>query len=439
MLPRRRPSRWSDAINTLSREYAQSLDDRDPLRAFRERFYLPTGKIYLDGNSLGLASRDAESAILNAIDDWKTQAIGGWIGGDRPWFYLAEELAARMAHLVGARSSEVIVTGTTTVNLHNLVATFYHPVGRRTRILVDELDFPSDVYALRSQIRLRGLDPNENLVVVRSRDGRTLDENELIAAMTDDIALVILPSVLYRSGQLLDLECLTAAARDRGIPIGFDCCHSVGVLPHQFHDWGTDFAFWCNYKYVNGGPGAVAGLFVHEQHFGAEPGLAGWWGSDKLKQFDMSSDFTGAGNAGAWQISTPPIFSTAAVAGALRIHEEAGIDRIRAKSLALTDYLTTLVDDTLSASPYDFSIGTPREERRRGGHIALEHPDAVRIAKALKAQGIIPDFRPPNVVRLAPIPLYTTFVELWDTVAVLRQIVDRGDHQRFSAIRETVA
>jgi kynureninase len=183
----------------------------------------------------------------------------------------------------------------------------------------------------------------------------------------------------------------------------------------------------------------VGGLFVHQQHFGTEPGLAGWWGSDKLKQFDMSTDFTAAGTAGAWQISTPPIFSTAAVAGALRIHEEAGIQRIRAKSLALTGYLTRLVDEILSAPPYEFSIGTPRDDGRRGGHIALEHQDAVRIAKALKARGIVPDFRPPKIVRLAPIPLYSTFGEVWDTVQVLREIVDRGEHRLFTAERETVA
>jgi len=257
--------------------------------------------------------------------------------------------------------------------------------------------------------------------------------------MTDRVALVVLPAVLYRSGQLLDLERLTRAARARGITIGFDCAHSVGAVPHRLHDWGVDFAFWCTYKYLNGGPGAVGSLFVHERHFGTRPGLAGWWGHHKARQFDMALRFEQAPGAGAWQIGTPPVLGAAALYGALRILQEAGIDAIRAKSLDQTGYLMFLVDELLSQAPYGFSIGTPREAARRGGHVAVEHPDAIRIAKALKARGVVPDFRPPNVIRLAPIALYTTYVELWQTVQTLREIVDSGEVERFSATRETVA
>ena len=418
--------------------HAAARDEQDPLRAFRERFYIRPDRIYLDGNSLGLASRDAEAAVLAALEDWKSHAIDGWTEGPRPWFYLAEELGALQAEIVGADPAELVVTGTTTTNLHSLVSTFYRPSGRRTRILADELNFPSDVYALRSQVRLRGYDPTEHLVLARSRDGRTLDEADIVAAMTDEVALVVLPSVLYRSGQLLDLEGLTRAAHERGIPIGFDCSHSAGSVPHRLHDWDVDFAFWCSYKYLNGGPGAVGSLFVHRRHFGTLPGLAGWWGYDKQRQFNMALDFAPAAGAGAWQISTPPVVGAAALSGALRMFREAGIREIREKSLEQTGYLMFLIDELLT-SPYGFSVGNPRQDARRGGHVALEHPDAVRIAKALKGRGVVPDFRYPNVIRLAPIALYTTYVELWRTVQILREIVDAGEHRQFSAERGTVA
>ena len=421
----------------LGIDHAVARDRADPLGRFRERFYTRPDRIYLDGNSLGLASRDAEAAVLATLEDWKRLGIDGWLSGERPWFYLAEELGALEAELVGAGPEELVVTGSTTVNLHSLVSTFYRPSGARTRILADELNFPSDIYALASQVRLRGYDPDDHLVLVRSRDGRTLDEADVVAAMTDEVALVVLPAVLYRSGQLLDLERLTRVAHERGIPIGFDCAHSVGAVPHRLHDWGVDFAFWCTYKYLNGGPGAVGSLFVHERHFGAMPGLAGWWGHHKERQFDMALHFEPAPGAGAWQIGTPPVLGAATLYGSLRIFREAGIERVRAKSLDQTGYLMFLIDELLS--PLGFSVGNPREAARRGGHVALEHPDAVRIAKALKERGVIPDFRPPNVIRLAPVALYTTYAELWRTAEILREIVDSGQHERYSAARETVA
>ena len=413
---------------------ARARDARDPLRAFRDRFYLPPDKTYLDGNSLGLASRDAESAVLQALDDWKTRAIDGWLEAEPPWFYLGEQLGARPAELVGALAGAVVVTGGTTVNLHSLVATFYRPEGRRTRIAADALNFPSDLYALAAQLRLRGLDPAEQLVLVPSRDGRTIDEDDVIAAIGPDTALVVLPSVLYRGGQLLDLERLTRAAHERGVPIGFDLSHSAGTVPHRLHDWGVDFAFWCTYKYLNAGPGAVGSLFVHERHFGAAPALAGWWGSDKARQFDMAYPMAPAADAGAWQIGTIPVLSAAALLGTLGIHAEAGIERIRAKSLALTDYLIELADRLEG-----FTVGTPREHARRGGHVALEHPEAVQIARALKEAGVVPDFRPPNVIRLAPVALYTSFEDVWRAVDLLGRIVYAGAHRRLSPQRGVVA
>ena len=421
------------------RDEARARDARDPLAAFRDRFYRRPGVAYLDGNSLGLASRDAEAAVLAALEQWKRLAIDGWLAETRPWFSIGEELGALQADLVGAQPSEVVLTGSTTVDIHAMVGTFYRPSGRRTKIVADALNFPSDLYALAGQIRLHGLDPAEHLVVVQSRDGRTMDEADLIDALTDDVALLVVPSVLYRSGQLLDIERLTRAAHERGILVGFDCSHSVGAVPHRLHEWGVDWAVWCTYKYLNGGPGSLATIFVHERHHGIGPGLPGWWGSDKERQFDMSTTFTPAGNAGAWQIGTPSILGSASLFGALAITHEAGIDRIREKSLALTGWLMELVDAYLAEPPYGFEIGTPRDASRRGGHMALVHPEAVPICKALKARGLVPDFRPPNIIRVAPVALSTTYEEIWQLVAALREIVGTREYERFGAVRETVA
>ncbi|HEX5504340.1 MAG TPA: kynureninase [Thermomicrobiales bacterium] len=421
-------------------DYAAELDRADALAPFRARFYLRPDTLYFDGNSLGLLSRDAEAAVLRVLGEWKGLGIDGWLGAPTPWYYLGEELGKLTAPLIGAAPEEVVVTGTTTVNLHNLVATFYRPAGTRRKIVATALDFPSDLYALRSQLALRGADPERDLVLVGSRDGRTIAEEDIVAALTDEVALLLLPSVLYRSGQLFDIAGLSAAARARGISAGYDCCHSVGAVPHRFDEWDVDFACWCNYKYLNNGPGGTAGLYVNRRHFGAAPGLAGWWGSDKARQFDMTAGFLPAPDAGAWQISTVQVLSSAPLHGSLAMFEEAGIARVRAKSLTLTRYLMDLLDATgLTAAPYGYAIGTPREDDRRGGHVAVEHADGARIAKALKARGVVPDFRPPNVVRLAPIALYTSFADVWQVVRHLREIIDNGEHERFAAGRELVA
>ena len=423
-----------------SEAYALALDAADPLARFRRRFYLPSDTIYLDGNSLGLLSRDAEAATLAALAAWKRLGIAGWLAADPPWFTLGEDLGALVAPLVGAEADEVVVTGTTTVNLHALVATFYRPAGARRKIVATALDFPSDVYALASQIVLRGGDPTADLILVPSRDGRTVVEADVVAAMGDEVALVLLPSVLYRSGQLVDLAGLTAAARERGIPIGFDCAHSVGAVPHRFDDWGIDFAFWCSYKYLNAGPGSVGGLYVNRRHFGVRPGLAGWWGYLKERQFDMRPEWEGAAGASAWQISTPPVLATAPLLGSLRIFAEAGIEAIRAKSLAQTGYLIDLLAAMdLTGTAAGYRLGTPREPARRGGHVAVEHDAAPQIARALKARGVVPDFRPPDVVRLAPIPLYTSYHDLWRVAALLRTIVDGGEYLTVAGGRDLVA
>ena len=421
------------------RDRARRLDRTDPLKRFRRRFATPPGTIYLDGNSLGLLSREAEASLAKAVRSWKRLAVRGWLEADPPWFHLAERLGARCAALVGAAPDEVVMSGTTTVNIHALVNTFYRPEGRRTKIVADELDFPTDIYALKSVLKLRGFDPAEHLVLVRSRDGLTLDEAEIARHFDETTALAFLPSVLYRSGQLLDLEFLTARAREKRIPIGFDCSHSVGAVPHELDRWGVDFALWCSYKYLNGGPGATAFLYVNRRHFGLDPALAGWFGSAKEKQFDMALDFTPAPDAGRFQISSPSILNAAPLIGSLGIFEAAGMAAVREKSLRMTRFLMDMADALLAAPPCGFSIGTPREDARRGGHVAVRHPEGLRIAEALRARGIVPDFRPPDIVRVAPVALYNTFTELWTLVRHLGEIVETREYERFSADRKAIS
>ncbi|QUW23982.1 kynureninase [Sporosarcina sp. Marseille-Q4063] len=421
---------------TPSLDYARGLDKKDGLARLREEFYLQENTIYMDGNSLGLLSKRAEKTLLDLLNSWKTLGIDGWTEGDNPWFYLSESVGEKMTPLVGGMKNEVIATGSTTTNLHQLAATFYNPTGNKTKILADELNFPSDIYALKSQLTLKGYDPEEHLVRVKSRDGRFLSEDDIIEAMTDDIALIVLPSVLYRSGQILDMKRLTAAANERGIPIGFDLCHSVGAIEHSLHDWGADFAFWCTYKHLNGGPGSVGGLFVHEKNFKNAPGLAGWFGSKKESQFDMDHEMDPALDAGAYQIGTPHVLSLAPVIGALDLFDEVGIKRVREKSLQLTSYMLELIRIELNG--HGFTIGSPVDETR-GGHILLEHKEAARICSALKEDGVIPDFRAPNGVRLAPVALYNSFEDVWHTVQKLKSIMDEKRYEKFENKRGVVA
>ncbi|MFJ7680679.1 kynureninase [Peribacillus butanolivorans] len=427
-----------DIKNFLStKEYARTLDQQDALVSYREEFYLNPGMIYLDGNSLGLLSKRAEKSLMRSLEDWKRFGINGWTEGAEPWFYFSERLGELSAQLVGAAGDEVIMSGSTTANLHQLAATFFEPKAGRNKIMADELTFPSDIYALQSQLLLHGLDPATHLVQVKSRDGKFLKEDDIIAAMNEEIALIVLPTVLYRSGQILDIERLTKEARARGIMIGFDGCHSIGAVPHWFDKWEVDFAFWCNYKHLNGGPGCVAGLYVNRKHFDKKPGLAGWFGSRKDKQFDIEHSFTQANSAGAFQIGTPHILSMAPLLGSLEMFAEVGIEQVRSKSLRLTKYLMDLID--LELTDYGFNIGSPRDESKRGGHIILEHKEAARICKALKKEAIIPDYREPNMIRLAPVALYTSFQEVFETVQVLKKIMDGRLYENYENKRGIIA
>jgi kynureninase len=403
------------------RAAATARDAADPLAGFRERFDLPD-EYYLDGNSLGPISADAEASLDRVVEEWRTLGIRGWTDGDPDWFTYAERLGDRLAGVLGADGDEVVLANSTTVNIHTLVGTVLDECEGR-KVVVDDLDFPTDHYAIRAQFRQRGIDPDEALVVVESRDGRTVEEADVEDALAahDDVAALFMPSVLYRSGQLLDVERLTEAAHEAGALAGFDLAHSVGVVPHELDAHGVDFAVWCSYKYLNAGPGALAGLYVAEEHFGATPALAGWWGHEKETQFDMELTFTPADSAGAYQIGTPHLLSLAPLEGSLDVLAEAGIEAVRRKSTALTEYLVALVDERLAE--FGCSVGSPRDPAHRGGHVAVEHPDARRLSEALKDRGVVVDFRPPNVVRLCPAPLYVGFADVWEVVAIARDLL----------------
>jgi kynureninase len=381
-----------------------------------DAFLMPRG-VYLDGNSLGLLSHGAQAAIERRMRQWHHHAVAGW----EDWFGLSERLSASLGKLIGAYPDEVITTGSITVNLHALLATFYRPGGERQLVVATELDFPSDLYALKSWLRLHG----GALRLIPSRDGHTLDDADIAAALTEEVAFALLPTVLYRSGQLLDVRRWSGHAQRHGITIAWDAAHSIGALPHNFHDDGVDVAVWCSYKYLNAGPGAPGGLFVHRRHHHVAPALQGWWGNDKATQFEMAPEFRRAPGAGAFQLGTPPILALAGLEGALAVFEDVGIQRIRERSLDLTEALIALAEAQLP----EMRVVTPRARHARGGHVALAHPEAAQLALALRRRQIIPDFRPPDVLRLAPVALYNTEGDLERAVLTLRHLLDTGEHR----------
>lgn len=417
-------------------DFARGLDASDPLRGLRDRFYVREGQIYMDGNSLGLCSRDAEAAILDILDVWKTEGINIWSVRDSKLFLYPSYLGGRMAKLINAEPNEVTVTNSTTVNIHQGIATFYNPTRERYKILVDDLNFPTDRYAVDSQVRLKGYSPEDAVKVVKSTDGRTISEDAVIEAMTDDVALVLLPALLYRSAQLLDMQRVTDEARKRGIIIGWDLCHSIGAVPHDFKAISPDFAVWCTYKYLSAGPGSIAGLYINKRHFGKTPGLAGWHGNVKETQFQLRHSHEASRDADGWLTGTAPLLSMAALDGVLDIYDEAGMDRVREKSLRLTAYMMYLIDTRLKQ--HGCEAGTPREDGVRGGHVALEHKEAYRICKALKDRNVIPDFREPNVVRLAPVALYTSYEDVYRLIGIIEEILAGGAYKQYSETRTLV-
>jgi len=380
-----------------------------------DAFTLPRG-IYLDGNSLGALPTASHAAIERRLRQWQVHGVAAW----DDWFGASERLSPALAKLVGAHPDEVIATGSITSNLHQLLATLHRPEAGRRDVLATALDFPTDLYALRAWAERGG----GTVRLVPSRDGHTIDpvdvERELAAG---GVASMLMPVVLYGSGQRFDVPRLTAAAHAAGALALWDAAHSIGALPHALHDDGVDAAVWCSYKYLNAGPGAPGGIFLHQRHHQREPGLPGWWGHDKASQFAMAPTFTPAAGAGRLQMGTPPILALAGLEGALAVFEEVGIEALRARSLALTDALLAL----LEAHVPEVRVVTPRAHAQRGGHLAFTHPQAQAIATALRRRGVVPDYRGPDLVRMAPVALYTREPELDQAVAALRALLDAGE------------
>jgi kynureninase len=414
-------------------EFALQLDAEDPLREFRDRFHLPVGPdgkplIYLAGNSLGLMPKSARRIVEQELDDWSRLAVDAHLGAATPWYSYHETLREPTARLAGAQPNEVICMNSLTVNLHLMMATFYRPSKTRFKILMEEPAFPSDTYAIKTQIAHHGLDPEEALLLARPRDGEfTVRWEEIEAVLekqADQIALVLFAGVNFFTGQLFDIERLTAAAQKRGCMVGIDLAHAIGNVPLALHEWNVDFAVWCSYKYLNAGPGAVAGAFVHERHATNRelPRLAGWFGNDPNTRFRMhlEPEFVPVPSADGWQVSNPPIFSMAPLRASLAIFDEAGgMEALRAKSLRLTGYLQFLVE---SAGHSMLTIITPRETKERGCQLSIvvhEHPK--ELFKKLEAAGVKCDFREPNVIRAAPTPLYNTFHEVWRVANILAE------------------
>lgn len=413
-----------------------ALDEQDVLARFREEFYTQEGVIYLNGNSLGLMSKRAEQTTLELLESWKTHGITGWTEGEHPWFYFTHKLSKMMAPIVGANEENVCITGSTTSNIHQLIRSLYQPTDTKYKIVGDTLNFPTDIYAIQSIIRTKGLEESA-FVQISSANNQTLSEDDIINAMTNDVALILLPSVLYRSGQILNMKRLTQAAHDKGIIIGFDLCHSVGAVPHELDTWDVDFAVWCTYKHLNGGPGSVAGLYLNPRHHHIDPALAGWFGSDPDKQFDMEHTFTKASDAKAFQMGTPHVLSMAPLLGALEIMNEATIETVRQKSLRMTDILIQLIEEKLTK--YGFTVETPLSHDVRGGHVYIEHVDAARISRAMKDEHIIPDFRAPRGIRLSPVALYNTYEELYELVERMIRIMEDETYKKYKNERGVVA
>ena len=397
-------------------EFARGLDENDALASFRDRFHVPDDTVYFCGNSLGLQPKTARLMIEQELDDWQNLAVAAHLEGRRPWYSYHEIFAESAARIVGAKPGEVVMMNSLTVNIHLMLVSFFRPDGARTKVLMEHPAFPSDIYAVRTHLFSRGLDPDESIIRLEPRDGehviRTEDVEAVLGQYGSQIALVWLPGVNFVTGQVFDMERITAAAKRAGCTVGFDLAHAAGNVPMRLHDWGVDFACWCTYKYLNAGPGSVGGCFVHETH-GGNPDLqryAGWWGDDPGTRFQMhlKKRFIPQPGAAGWQISNPPILSMTALKASLDIFDEAGFDTLRAKSMQLTGYLRWLLERGGA------EIITPADPAAQGCQLSiLVRDEPEQRHQAIVAQGIACDFRPPNVIRAAPTPLYNTFHEVW--------------------------
>lgn len=413
-----------------SLDFAKACDQNDALKHFREQFYFPTNnkgesKIYLCGNSLGLQPKITKDYVNEVLEDWAKYGVEGHTDAEHPWLTYHEILAKPMSKIVGAKASEVVIMNTLSVNLHLMMISFYQPTSKRRKILIEADAFPSDLYAVQSQLSFHGYHPEDDMLFWRPRKNQQYnlsDFDALVESHKDEIALVLIGNTNYYTGQFFDMQHITKTCHDKSINIGFDLAHGAGNIQPDLHEVGADFAVWCTYKYLNAGPGSLGGCFVHEKHHNDKnlPRFKGWWGHDKTTRFNMRQDFKPIPTVEAWQLSNPPILSMAGVKSALDVFEDAGFKNILEKSKQLTGYLEFLLKDL---SDENIKIITPEHPKERGCQLSIQFLDADKsLFDKLTAAGVVADWREPKVIRIAPAPLYNSFEDVYQFIQILKDI-----------------
>lgn len=417
----------------FSLAYATAADNNDPLQSFREQFYIPFLKdkhaIYFLGNSLGLQPKTTQDEVLKIMEHWANFGVEGFFMGNTPWLQYHKKLLPALSKIIGAKEHELVVMNHLTVNLHLLMISFYQPTAKRYKIICEAKAFPSDQYVMQSQIKMHGLNIDDCLIEVHPREGEeTIRHDDIISAIHlhgGDTALVLFSGINYYTGQVFDMKDIAAAARIAGAYVGFDLAHAAGNIALHLHDWDIDFACWCNYKYLNSGPGSVAGAFIHEKHLNdtSLQRLEGWWGNDETNRFKMEDRFTPAPSAAAWQMSTAPMIQLAAHFASLKIIEAAGFENMVTKSKALSSYLLFALNTINEEGKY-FTVITPQSASEHGCQVSISvHQNAKKIFDQLLPAGIFADWRAPNVIRVAPVPLYNSFEEIFTFAQILQTIL----------------
>ncbi len=410
--------------------FARKSDQVDPLKKFRKQFFFPKHKskksIYLCGNSLGLVSKNVEEAVQQELKDWKALAIQGYLHARNPWLYYQDNFTLALSKIMGCRENEVTVMNALTVNLHLLMLSFYRPGKARYKVLMESGAFPSDQYAVETQVRLHGFDPAEAIIEVAPVNGeKTIRTETILQAIEqhkDSLALVLLGGINYYTGQLFDIKAITYTAHEAGCFAGFDLAHVAGNVPMQLHDWNVDFAAWCSYKYLNGGPGAAGGIYIHEKYANQQEfrRLGGWWGNDEQTRFKMEKGFIPKQGANGWNISTAQVFNMVCLKASLELIDKAGMENLRLKSIQLTGYLEFLIR---RLKHINIEIITPADPAQRGAQLSLYiRDDAKKIHQKMIDKGIVVDYREPGVIRVAPTPLYNSFEDVFRFYEILRKM-----------------
>lgn len=415
--------------------FAKRLDDNDPLKDFRDQFIIPSengeGQIYFLGNSLGLQPKRTEAAIKEILRQWAQYGVEGFFKGDNPWLHYHDSLPKPLSKIVGALPQEIAVMNQLSVNLHLMLVSFYQPKGKRNKIICEAKAFPSDQYMFETHVKHYGFNPDDTIIEVAPRPGehtiRTEDILATIEKYKDETALVLFSGINYYTGQLFDMPVITKAAQQAGAKVGFDLAHAAGNVSLHLHEWNIDFACWCSYKYLNAGPGAVGAVFIHERHHNESSlkRFAGWWGYDTATRFKMEKGFKPNAGANGWQLSTPAFMLYAAHKASLEVFEEAGWEKIQEKRELLNDWLWFLLSDINSnAKNKTIEFITPQNKKERGCQVSMLMLQRGReIFNALAEAGIMADWREPNVIRIAPVPLYNTFQEVWKFADTLKKLV----------------